>query len=323
MSGNNSLVSVLIPAYNHENYVTETIQSIIEQTYKNIEIIVIDDGSSDNTWQKIQEMKDECEKRFIRVVFKTKVNEGTTHTLNQLLAEARGEYVYIIASDDVAKQCAIEKEVEFLDNNSEYALVVGNNEIIDSQSKVCYWDKEQNIVYSKDEASYLTFGEYLQKIRNLNFLSSDFGTYSSLYIGNHVPNGYLIRKNIFEKTGYFTPEAPLEDYYLMLQISKYAKMKYLDEVLFSYRWHSCNSIKNASKMIAYADKTREYEEQILEHITEKNLLKDVYKIKKYGIFDEQRGTSFLYQKLIYRRYKFKVRVTKVLGVEVLKKKTSI
>ena len=52
---NKSLVSVLIPAYNHENYVQDSLQSIINQTYENIELIVIDDGSSDNTWQKIKE----------------------------------------------------------------------------------------------------------------------------------------------------------------------------------------------------------------------------------------------------------------------------
>ena len=132
MSGYNSLVSVLIPAYNHEKYVQEAIKSIINQTYQNIELIIIDDGSKDNSWQKIQEMKVECEKRFVRVVFKTKINEGTTHTLNQLLNEAQGEYVYIIASDDIAKSGAIEKEVDFLNNNLDYALVVGNDEFIDS-----------------------------------------------------------------------------------------------------------------------------------------------------------------------------------------------
>ena len=50
------LVSVIIPAYNHENYIQEAIKSIIAQTYKNIELIILDDGSKDSTWQKIQEL---------------------------------------------------------------------------------------------------------------------------------------------------------------------------------------------------------------------------------------------------------------------------
>ena len=57
---NKSLVSVLIPAYDHEKYVQETIKSIINQTYQNIELIIVDDGSKDSTWQKIQEMREEC-----------------------------------------------------------------------------------------------------------------------------------------------------------------------------------------------------------------------------------------------------------------------
>jgi alpha-1,3-rhamnosyltransferase len=76
----------------------------------------------------------------------------------------------------------------------------------------------------------------------LDFFSGDFGTYKSLlYFENYIPNGYLIRKSIFNKIEKFTPDAPLEDYYLMLQISKYAKMKYLPDTLFYYRWHGANA----------------------------------------------------------------------------------
>lgn len=309
------LVSVLVPAYNHEKYVQETIRTIINQTYKNIELIVINDGSKDNTWQKIQEMETECKERFVRVVFKTKENEGTTHTLNKLLSEAQGEYVYLIASDDLAKESAIEKEVKFLNTNADYAFVVGDDEFIDSESKVCYWDKEQNIVYSKEEASYLTFGEYLQKIRELDFLSPDFGTYKTLYIGNYIPNGFLIRKSIFDTIGYFVSEAPLEDYYMMLQISKYAKMKYLNEVLFSYRWHSTNTIKNREKMIAIDNQTREYEDELLEKVDEKKVFKDVLEIK-YGECYKKRGIPYVFQILRYRSKKYKTKVFKLFNFKI-------
>ena len=310
----NPLVSVLIPAYNHENYVQETIKSIIDQTYKNIELIVVDDGSKDSTWQKIQEMRGKCEERFTRVHFDTKENEGTCATLNKLLALSKGEYVYIIASDDIAKPNAIEKEANFLNNNPEYALVVGDNELIDSNGKVCYWDKNRNMVYSKKDAKYLTFGGFLQKHKKFNFLSEDFGTYKTLYLENYIPNGYLIRKDIFNKTGYFTPEAPLEDYYLMLQISKYAKMKYLDEILFSYRWHDCNTIKDSSKMDLYSNKTKKYEEQILKNLTEEDLSQDVYTVKKYGACYKKQGIPFVFQILKYIKGDKKYSLIKIFGI---------
>lgn len=317
---NKSLVSVIIPAYNHENYVQETIKSIINQTYKNIELIVLDDGSKDNTWEKIQELKEICEKRFIRIHFETKENEGSCATLNRLLSIVQGEYVYIIASDDLAKPFAIEKEVEFLQKNDNYALVVGDDEIIDGEGKVCYWDKKRNNIYDIEKAEYKTFCDFLQKLKKLDFSSKNFGTYSSLYIGNYIPNGYLIRKSIFEKIGYFTPEAPLEDYWLMLQISKYAKMKYIDEILFSYRWHNANTIKNVEKMEMYTRKTREYEEKILSEINENEVFPEVILVKKYGTCYKKQGIPFIFQILSYKKAGFKRRIIKLFNIKIFEYK---
>ena len=70
------LVSVLIPAFNHEKYIQEAIISVINQSYENIELIVIDDGSADSTWNKIQELKLECEKRPADCFFHQKSIEG-------------------------------------------------------------------------------------------------------------------------------------------------------------------------------------------------------------------------------------------------------
>ncbi len=141
---NNPLVSVVIPAYNHENYIQETIKSIINQTYKNIELVIVDDGSKDSTWQKILDMKEDCEKRFSNVCFETKENEGTCKTLNHLLELAKGDYIYLIASDDVSYPEAIESELEILNNNKDYDLCVGNCEFIDTDSKRYFWDINGN-----------------------------------------------------------------------------------------------------------------------------------------------------------------------------------
>ena len=312
------LVSVIIPSYNHEKYVQDTIKSIVNQTYKNIELIIIDDGSKDSTWQKIQEMQKECESRFARVHFETKENEGTCATFNKLLSLAQGEYVYIIASDDLAKPHAIEKEVEFLQKNKDYALVVGDNELIDGEGKVCYWDQERNNVYSQEDAIYKTFGEFLQKNRKFDFETDVFGTYQSLCVGNYITNGYLIRKSIFEKTGYFTKEAPLEDWYLMLQISKYAKMKYLSEVLFSYRWHDNNTIKNVEKMDAYAKKTLEYESKVFENIDETSVFPEIVNIKYYGLCYKKIGIPYLFEILSYRKVASKTKIFKLFNIPIFK-----
>lgn len=292
MSINSALVSVIIPAYNHEKYVQDTIESIINQTYQNIELIVIDDGSKDSTWQKIQEMKERCEHRFSRVVFETKQNEGTCKTLNKLLSLIEGDYVYIIASDDIAKSDAIETELSFLEKNSDYALCVGNNQIIDSNGRICYWkDKNKNIIYEKNKGVYSDFIDFVKSGKDIDFYGNNFGSYGSLFYANYIPNGYLIRKSIL-KNFKFTPKAPLEDYYLMLHISKYAKMKFINKILFSYRWHESNTSKRKEYMENITNQTREYEIKNNKKICLKDCLPSVvefinnnyeYLYKSFGI----------------------------------------
>lgn len=239
----NELVSVVMPAYNHEKYVQDAIKSIINQTYKNIELIVIDDGSKDSTWDKIQEMKEECEKRFVRVVFETQENQGVCNTLNKLLDKVQSDYIFFLASDDLAKPETIEVEYNFLSKNPDYSLVVGDSEFIDSDGTICYWNERQETEYNTKKAKYKTFASYLQAKTKMDFSTSEFGSYKSLLNSNYVPNGYLIRKSIFDLIGQYTPEAPLEDWWLMLQVSKYSKMKFINKILFSYRWHDSNTIK--------------------------------------------------------------------------------
>ncbi|MCL2792141.1 MAG: glycosyltransferase family 2 protein [Spirochaetaceae bacterium] len=255
----NPLVSVIIPAYNHEKYICETIFSIINQTYKNIELLIVDDGSGDSTYDKICDLEVLCRKRFKSFYFNSQKNKGISETLNTLINMSAGEYIFLIASDDIAAPHAIETELSFLENNPDYALCVGNNDNIDGNSRRFFWDENFNVVYEADKAYCLSFSDQLiQRFPNIDFFSDEFGSYYNLIqYGNHIPNGYLIRKSIFEKTNLYVKEAPLEDYWIMLQISKYAKMKYLSDTLFYYRNHGKNTISTIPGYYTY--KTLLYE----------------------------------------------------------------
>jgi len=276
------LISVIIPAFNHERYVQETIRSVIDQTYQNIELIIMDDGSKDSTFQKIKEMKAECNKRFARFVYQYQENQGTCTTLNRLLAQVSGKYVAWIASDDKYTPNALFDLIQVLEKNPDVGLVVGKNWIMDSNGKQCYWDKERNIVYEKAQAKWTSFSECLAQVTKTNFNSSEFGTYKKLLQSNHIPNGFLSRKSILDKIGPFTKEAPLEDHWMMLQIAKNAKMKYIDTPTFYYRWHSTNTAKQVEKMRAMEKKTFEYEEKCVQHTKwEKIFYKEKYRKKTY------------------------------------------
>lgn len=307
------LVSVLIPAYNHENYIQETIESIINQTYPNIELIILDDGSKDKTLEKITELKPKCENRFVKIHFETKQNEGTCITLNKLLKLSSGEFVYIIASDDLAKPQAIEKEVKFLQDNPDYALAVGDNEYVDSMGKQIFRTQKAFTSNIKN-AKYKTVKEFLSSKLKIDFLSDDFGSYKTLYKENYIPNGYLIRKNIFETIGNFTKNAPLEDFWLMLQISKYKKMKYIDEILFSYRIHDTNTIGNSTRMRELTTQTRNYEQKLLEKYLTNHKNDELLKIYNEGICYYQTGIPN-----ILMLYKYQKINTRTLKVEIFNK----
>ena len=243
------LISVIIPVYNHEAYVEKTIRSIIEQTYKNIELIILNDGSNDNSINVITELREECTERFISFKFINQRNEGIVKTLNRGLQLAFGKYIYIIASDDVAEEDALTILHQFLSRNSDYGLVVGGNSLIDNRGKKCFWNDKLNITYDKNTASFLGFDDFLRKTRpDLDFLSGQFGAYANLLLGNHVPNGYLIEKAVIDRFGGYSEVSPLEDTYLMLQIAKSRKLKFLARPLFRYRWHDTNTSRDRDKM---------------------------------------------------------------------------
>lgn len=315
----NDLVSIIIPAYNHERYIQEAIKSVIKQTYKDIELLVIDDGSTDSTWEKLSELKEICEKRFQKIFFEKQTNHGTCFTLNKLIEKTNGKYIFIIASDDFITPYTISTLYEFLSKNEDYALVVGDNGIIDENSKICYWDTQRKIVYEKSKAHYLTFADFLQQQKKISFESKSFGQYDKIYSGNHIPNGYLIKKCIFEKTGLFTKEAPLEDWWLMLQISKYSKIKFINKKLYYYRWHNNNSIKNNSIMENYNRQTRIYETKLLETLNFEDTLPIVKKVYEEGVVINKKGIPFLFEKIKYIKGLKEYKIIKIFNIKIFTK----
>ena len=290
-----TLISVVIPAYNHEKYVEETIRSVMAQDYSSIELIVIDDGSKDRTWGIINSLKHECEKRFVHTVFQTQENAGTCITLNRLFSMAKGEFVYLIASDDAMKPHALSRLHGFLADHADYVLAVGDNEIIDSESRSAFWDKNRNLVYDDSKAAFLTFADFLQKDTGIPFESEKFGSYTSLYRTNHIPNGYLIRRSTLSHIPPFTKGAPLEDWYLMLQLAKHGKMKFLPEVLFSYRWHATNTIKQTERVHRFTQETKAHENKILLSLPTTSMTEDVREVCLHGTVYNSGGLKHLFE----------------------------
>jgi glycosyltransferase involved in cell wall biosynthesis/septal ring factor EnvC (AmiA/AmiB activator) len=121
-------VSVIMASYNHENYVAEAIQSILDQTYEDWELIVTDDGSSDGTVDVIKTFKDSRIKLFCWLK-----NQGACAAANHCLKEAQGELIAILNSDDAFLPNKLEKQVTFLDKNPDVGAIFSYAQIIDEE----------------------------------------------------------------------------------------------------------------------------------------------------------------------------------------------
>lgn len=211
------LVSVVIPCYNHEQFIQDSIQSVIDQTYENIELIVIDDGSQDNSVKKIQEMLELCRKRFTRFEFRSRKNKGLSETLNEALGWCEGKYFSPIASDD---QMLIEKtalQVVFLEKRIDCVAIFGGTNIINDKGQVIDTKLGKERVYQFNE----------------------------IYLHQHdlpAPTAMMRLDAVNQVAGY-KPELKIEDWYMWLKLSKIGSLIYLPIVFCNYRYHENNISK--------------------------------------------------------------------------------
>ncbi|ATO19197.1 glycosyl transferase family 2 [Acinetobacter sp. LoGeW2-3] len=219
---NDPLVSVIIPCYNHEKFIQDSIQSVIDQNYENIELIVIDDGSKDSSVEKIKEMVGLCEKRFTRFEFRYRSNKGLSPTLNEAIEWCKGEFVSVHDSDDVLLAHKTKLQVAFLKQNKKCVAVFGGETLIDENSNFI-----KNRI--KKENKY-TFDQILMLEHDLPCSSQ------------------LIRLEILRKVGGYKDEVKIEDWYMWLRLAQEGEICYIPDILIKYRLHSNNTHKRTSFM---------------------------------------------------------------------------
>jgi len=123
---NKPLVSVVIPLFNKENYVEATLQSVVNQTYREIELVVIDDSSTDGSYQVVQKYLRSHSGRFRNVTVKTRANTGQAGARNEGILQSKGEFVAFLDADDVWHPEKIDMQVQYLTVHQEIGLVFCN-----------------------------------------------------------------------------------------------------------------------------------------------------------------------------------------------------
>lgn len=215
----NPLVSVVIPCYNHEQFVQDCIQSVIDQTYENIELIIIDDGSKDGSVEKIQEMMGLCKERFTRFEFRARPNKGLSATLNEAIELSKGKYFCGLASDDLIIEEKIKLQVDFMEKNEDVSALFGSADYIDELNNVKKLNKLKNQQYQFDKI-------FLNEC--LFFAPTQ-----------------MMRLDILRAVGGYDPEILVEDWYMWLKMAENGKVYCLSETLAKYRVHENNSTRNA------------------------------------------------------------------------------
>lgn len=211
-------VSIAIMCYNQESFIRETIESALNQTYKNIEICISDDCSTDNTYKIILEYKDKYTDKI--KCFQQKENMGKVSlciNANSMFNLCTWEYITLLDWDDIMLPDRIQKQVDFLEINPEYIWVSWWVEAFNSKTWKSLWNIHKNLnVNKRDLITLITYG-------------------------NSIPPCLMFR-NVYNKPKYDEKLKIMWDWLLYIELSMIWKIWHLDEYLWKYRIHDNNSI---------------------------------------------------------------------------------
>ena len=230
------LVSAIIPAYNAERFIERTLNSILNQTYKNLEVLVVDDGSQDRTVEIVKAIAQEDR----RVILLHQSNSGVARARNLAIAKAKGEYIAPIDADDIWYPQKIEKQVEvFLNSEPSVGLVYTWSVLIDEED--CLKNR-----YSLVDSFYFLQPRSIEGQVYLPLIYRNFTSNAS------VP---LIHRTCFEKVGKYNElfkqqnAQGCEDWDLHLRIAEHYQFRVVPKFLVGYRQLSSSMSNNHFKMI--------------------------------------------------------------------------
>lgn len=294
------IVSTIALCYNQSGYAIETLNSILSQTYPGIQLIILDDCSSDNSVETINNWisKNEVDCIFI----KHEINQGICKSLNDALTHATGDYIQIIACDDIMLPQKTEMLVNLLINSSE-------------DTGVAYSDAY--LIDDNGDPLYNMFISY-----NKPFLKIPEGQiFEDLVHGNFIPvMSALIKTKAIRDVGNFDETLLYEDYDLWLRISRKYKFVYNDTPVVKYRLHARNFSKSVSENYIYNfyvlmkhidhPAALQYIEDLLCQMYNANNKR--YKDLSWHYFSKIKNNSLIFKCMRYRLHPYLYKVIRIL-----------
>lgn len=244
-------LSVIIASYNHQDYISETLRSLEEQTFQDFEIIIVDDGSSDKTVEVAKNAQS-------RAQIYMQENQGVVATRNRGVSLAKGKYICFVDSDDVVLPERFAKQVNILENDTELGLVFADALIIDSRGEKIGKFGDVYPVVPGDVAQMLA----------MHYCFTPMIT-------------VMVRADVLRKTGPFEKPGPISDYMKWIEVAHISKVHYDPEPLGCWRRHQTSTSKQANKVKSYA-KTRAALKRILRKYPQLNTEIGKKIVKRYS-----------------------------------------
>lgn len=221
------LVSVVVPSFNHRAFIDKAIQSVLSQTYEAIELIVIDDGSTDGSVSYLEELSSQH-----GFIFVSQENVGVSNVLNRGIREiSRGEYVCLLGSDDYLEPEKIQRQIRAMNDNPGFEL--------------CYTQAKE---FDSDTGEvFRTFPK-----RNVCGYVLNQVIFHQPYAGGSM----LFTRALYDKIGGFDESLAIEDWDFSIRAAAATKFLGIGEPLFNYRSHATNTMKLLDRRRIFSEKAK-------------------------------------------------------------------
>ncbi|MFC4452166.1 glycosyltransferase family 2 protein [Deinococcus sonorensis] len=230
------LISVLVPAYNHAGYIETCLESIRLDPYPQTEVLVLDDGSMDDTLGVAQGWCGKFGHHFVRVQVATQANQGIAATLNTLIRSARGEYVAILASDDLLLPGGLQARATYLLEHPTHLAVFGDCQAIDEHGRLLHLSAMRGLYRSFVPA-----------------LHSPAGRVRELILRWSVPGpGLMVRRSAYLSPGgigLYDAALSVEDRPFYLKLLSRNALGFLGAPVAQYRVHSRQSVRSEQRQM--------------------------------------------------------------------------
>jgi len=220
-------ISIIIPVYNGARYLNDTVRSLLLQTVSDFEIIIVNDGSNDNTEEVISLLQ----KTDRRVTYITKPNTGVSNSRNEGLQKASGEFVVFFDADDIAEVFYLEDRVAFLEGNADYGICGSEITFIN----------EEGVIVNTNKRAFAPGENVLDEI--LTYNQNIAACPSNLMIRRKIltGNGVVFNQNLSSSA----------DKYFLCQLSEYTQSHSLSRSSLRYRVHSSSMSGKLSVNLLY------------------------------------------------------------------------